>query len=239
MGAFVALHLWGNAYAWRGAAAYDRHLEALRQVPYYHAFLVLFVLLPLLFHAAYGVIITFFARLNLRAYPFPRHTAFWLQRASGLLALAFIVYHVVTVRASVLFTGETATYERVAASLAHPGVLAFYALGVLAVGYHLANGLWLFAVLWGLAVGPRAQRTAARAAAVVFVLVAVVGLNDLRAFLAGAPHGGGPFEARRPAASAVPAGFGASEAVAPGGFAKDGSGAAATDGPAPPGEADR
>ncbi len=202
VGAFVVLHLWGNAYAWRGAAAYDRHLDALRNVPYSHAFLILFVLLPLLFHAGYGVIITLFARFNLPAYPFPRHTAFWLQRATGLLALAFILYHLVTVRASVLFTGETATFDRVAASLAHPGVLAFYALGVVAVSYHLANGLWLFAVIWGLAVGPRAQRTVARAAAVLFVLVAVVGLNDLRAFLR-APQRESVFEAVTPAPAAV------------------------------------
>lgn len=191
LGAFVVLHLLGNAYAWRGPAAYDRHLEALRHTPYYNAFLVLFVLLPLVFHAAYGVLVTCFARFNLPAYPFPRHFAFWLQRASGLVALVFIVYHVVTVRASVLFAAEPATFDRVAASLGNPFVLAFYALGIVAVSYHLANGLWLFAVLWGLAVGPRAQRTTARLAAVVFVLVAVVGLNDLWAFRAGGGPGPG------------------------------------------------
>ncbi len=183
VGAFVVLHLWGNSFARQGPEVYDAHLNGLRRLPYYPLGEVGLILLPLLIHAAYGLAITFRARNNLDRYPFPRHWHFWFQRVTGLVALAFILYHVTTFRLNELLGAPTASFEKVATALSDPLVLAFHLVGVVSVSYHLGNGLWLFGVNWGLLVGPRAQRVAAHLAWLFTVALSVMGVNALLAFL--------------------------------------------------------
>lgn len=183
VGVFVVLHLWGNSFALGGRQVYDRHLEGLRGLPYFPLAEVALILLPLLIHAAYGLVITFRARNNLDRYPFPRNWHFWFQRVTGLVALAFLAYHVTAFRLNELLGAPTASFQKVSAALSNPFVLAFHLVGVVSVSYHLGNGLWLFGVNWGILVGPRAQRVAAHLAWLFAIALSVVGVNALRAFL--------------------------------------------------------
>ncbi|HYG79956.1 MAG TPA: hypothetical protein VD861_06190 [Pyrinomonadaceae bacterium] len=60
---------------------------------------------------------------------------------------------------------------------------AIYVVGILATIWHFANGIWLFMVDWGIAIGARAQRLTGYACiAVGFVLLAVA-INALTAFV--------------------------------------------------------
>lgn len=183
VGAFVALHIWGNAYAWQGAEAYDTHLENLRGLPYFALAEVGLIWLPLVFHAFYGAVVIFEARNNLDRYPYLRNWHFWFQRVTGLVTLVFIGYHVFNFRLNELLGAPTAGFDKVATALADPAVLGFHIVGVVSASYHLANGLWLFGVNWGLLVGPRAQRLASRLLTLFFVILAVIGVNALRAFV--------------------------------------------------------
>lgn len=183
VGAFLALHLWGNSYAAYGPDAYDAHLNNLRALPYFPLAEVALILLPLVFHAFYGVVVTFEARNNLDRYPFPRNWHFWFQRVTGLWTLAFILYHVSTFRLNELLGAPTASFEKVATALSNPFILAFHLVGVISASYHLGNGLWLFGVNWGILVGPRAQRTAANVSWLFTIVLSIVGVNALRAFL--------------------------------------------------------
>jgi succinate dehydrogenase / fumarate reductase cytochrome b subunit len=67
--------------------------------------------------------------------------------------------------------------------LSDPGWLAFYVVGLVAVSYHLANGLRGFLLTWGAVVGDRARRRATLVCAVFGVLVLVLSLATLGAFL--------------------------------------------------------
>lgn len=183
VGAFVVLHIWGNSYAWQGPDAYDRHLEALRRTPYFQLAEVGLILLPLVFHAFYGLVVTFRTRNNLDRYPFPRNWHFWFQRVTGIVTLLFVSHHVAAFRLNELWGAPAASFEQVATSLDNPILLAFHIIGVVSASYHLANGLWLFGVNWGLLVGARAQQAAMRVLMLFFVVLSVIGVNALRGFL--------------------------------------------------------
>jgi succinate dehydrogenase / fumarate reductase cytochrome b subunit len=66
--------------------------------------------------------------------------------------------------------------------LAEPAVMAFYVLGTVAACYHFGNGLFGFAIHWGLATGRGAQRNMARLGVAVFVALSLVGVAALFGF---------------------------------------------------------
>lgn len=183
VGTFVVLHIWGNSFSQRGPEAYDRHLESLRALPYYQLAQVGLILLPLVIHAFYGLVITFKARNNLDRYPFPRNWHFWFQRVTGIVTLFYIAFHVSIFRLNELLGAPTASFEQVATALGNPFVLAAHIIGVVSASYHLANGVWLFGVNWGILVGARAQQAAMRVLMLFFVVLSVMGINALRGFL--------------------------------------------------------
>lgn len=183
VGVFLLWHLFANSVALSGPQAYDRLVETMRHLPYLPAIEALFIYLPLGLHALYGLFATFRARNNLGSYPYLRNFYFLLQRVTGLITFAFLGYHIYLFRLSELFGRERVSFELVRESLQSPPVLAFHLVGVVSAAFHLANGLWLFAVNWGLVPGPRAQRQLTRALELFFVLLSAVGLNALRAFL--------------------------------------------------------
>jgi succinate dehydrogenase/fumarate reductase cytochrome b subunit len=49
--------------------------------------------------------------------------------------------------------------------------------------WHLANGIWLFAVDWGIVIGERAQRLTGYACIALGLLLLAVGINAQVAFL--------------------------------------------------------
>lgn len=183
IGAFVALHLWGNAFAQFGPERYNEHLDNLRSLPYYGVGEILLIWIPLVIHAFYGLVVTFEARNNVDRYPFARNWYFWFQRVTGLITFAFIAYHTATQRLNELFGAPTASFEKVREAISDPLILGFYIVGVVSATWHLSNGLWLFGVNWGILVGPRAQRVATLVLWVVWIGLASVGVNALRAFL--------------------------------------------------------
>lgn len=180
-GVFLVFHFWENSYALAGPAVYNRVVQGLRAWPYLSVIEILLLGIPILFHLVLGVFILLRARWNPGRYRFGRNWMFFLQRLSGLAVLAFLVYHVPTLRLG----PEKATFVSVAASLRSPTVVALYLVGVLAASYHLAGGLWNFLIHWGITVGPRAQRWSLGLSGLVFIYLAVVGLRIIVAFTGG------------------------------------------------------
>lgn len=62
-------------------------------------------------------------------------------------------------------------------------VLLIYFLGVIATGWHLAYGFFLFAVDWGIVIGEKAQRILLQASLGLAVLLSVAGINAAMAFV--------------------------------------------------------
>ena len=66
-------------------------------------------------------------------------------------------------------------------------IFIVYLIGITATVWHLANGIWLFLVDWGITIGERAQRLTGYACIAFGVLLLLVGINAAIAFI----HPGG------------------------------------------------
>jgi succinate dehydrogenase / fumarate reductase, cytochrome b subunit len=173
VGAFLAEHFWSNSYALVSVAKYNETSRELQTIPWKVFIEAAFIWLPILFHGGYGVYVWWEGKSNVSAYPWVSNWMYTLQRWSGLLAFAFIGWHVYTER---FLTHGHSTFADVHRALAHPLYLAFYLLGVVASSFHLGNGIWNFLCKWGITATARSQRAAAYLGAAVAIVFSVVGV---------------------------------------------------------------
>jgi succinate dehydrogenase / fumarate reductase cytochrome b subunit len=137
------------------------------------------IFLPMLFHGAYGVYIWLRGKSNVSAYPWVGNWLYATQRYTGLIAFAYIGWHLYTER---WLTHGTSTYENVAMDMQNPWYLTFFVMGVLASSFHLGVGIWNFLCKWGLAATVKAQQAAGRLGALVGVAFSVVGILIILSF---------------------------------------------------------
>ncbi len=160
----------GVAYFWKEV------LWINEQIP--HLLLVEIALwLSIAFHSILGVYYARSGRANTDRYPFQDNWRYSLQRLTGYFGIFYIFYHVATLRWGWTFLippfdgsiqwSHTASASTLAAALrgGYEGITfwgllvsLFYFLGVTALVFHFANGLWTSAITWGLTVSTRAQR---------------------------------------------------------------------------------
>jgi len=168
LGAFLVLHLWTTAHGMNGREAYERAVAASYERPLFVLLEVVFVYVPLLFHAGYGIQLAVSGRPNVNRYPTAKNWGHLMQRVTGALALAFIVYHAGQFRLPVLLgrMDPTDFFPQLCASLSStswgglPLVAAAYVVGVAACAFHFSNGLQGFCFSWGITVSEKATRRA-------------------------------------------------------------------------------
>jgi len=204
LGAFLCYHLFENLSGLRGPAAYDEmvaHVNALLPRPFFYALEGVTIVLPLAYHALYGVWVAFTGRPNVGRYAYAQNWGYLAQRITGVIALLFLLVHVGTLRAWVTLLGnhlapvnlapgglDLVTYRDVAAHLGNPAspgvqsilagdhVFALYLVGTLCTIWHFCYGLKGFCWSWGIAVGRLAQR---RVTVVAWLLFAVLSAATL------------------------------------------------------------
>ncbi len=179
IGAFLLEHMFTNAFIIKGAEAYNEKIAFLQGLPYVVFLEVLFIGLPILFHAFYGFYVMFTGKNNLAWYPYPANILYSLQRWTGIIAFAYIAYHVYHTRIVNALYGTEVSYERMAMLLKDPRTFAFYIVGLAAVMFHFANGLWGFFISWGMTVGPKARNISGVVCASVGIILFLVGVNSL------------------------------------------------------------
>lgn len=192
LGLFLVLHLFTNAQGVSGEATYARRVDELRSIPLLPLFEALVVLAPLAFHAIYGVALSLESRPNVGRYPFNRNWMYVAQRVTGILALAFIGWHLSQYWYETL-RGRLAPeqyYGALCRDLSTPTrgvplIALAYVFGVGATVFHFANGLYGFAFSWGIAVSKRAQRWSATAFGIVGAILFLVGANTAIYFATG------------------------------------------------------
>jgi succinate dehydrogenase / fumarate reductase cytochrome b subunit len=183
VGAFLLEHLATNAVALNGPAAYNRAVATIARLPFLTAIEVTLIGLPLLFHMVVGALIATTGEASVHRGRYPRNWMYLLQRVSGVFLAFFIVYHVWGTRLSPAAAGHRGDlFHLMQQHLQEPGVLAIYLLGTVAACFHLGNGLFGFAIHWGLATTRQAQRRAARLGFAVFVILALIGVDALLSF---------------------------------------------------------
>ena len=147
LGAYVVAHLWTNLYPStgrgpsRGIMGYDEAVRAVRGNPAI-VFLEIFGLgLPIVIHAVIGLRLLFKMRPNNVKYNRFRNLKFLLQRISALGLLLFLGAHVIKARILPATEHRIETWDSMHEALSEPITFTVYVLGMLAVAYHLANGL--------------------------------------------------------------------------------------------------
>jgi succinate dehydrogenase / fumarate reductase cytochrome b subunit len=191
LGVFLLEHFYTNSKAMTGPGDFNNAVRDLQSIPYIIFIETLGIFVPLIYHAVYGLFITWEARPNNLAYPYPRNWFYTIQRVTGLILFIFITFHVLNFRFGLvpgLNTISVADHpERafgiVSGEFRNAWIFVVYLVGVTATVWHLANGIWLFAVDWGVVIGERAQRLTGYACIALGLLLLLVGINAQVAFV--------------------------------------------------------
>jgi succinate dehydrogenase / fumarate reductase cytochrome b subunit len=173
VGAFLAEHFWSNSAALVSAAKYNETSQGLQTIPFRVFVEWAFIFLPILFHGGYGVYIWLRGESNVSQYLWVKNWLYTFQRYTGLIALAYVGWHVYTQR---WLTHGMSTYSEVAQQMRSPWAFSFMIVGIVASSFHLGVGIWNFLCRWGLAATVRAQRAAGQLGAAVGVVFSVVGV---------------------------------------------------------------
>lgn len=182
IGIFVVQHLIINHFVVYGEESFNKAASFMGNLPFVIALEIFVIYLPILFHAILGVYIVFTARNNVKRYGFLRNWLFFLQRITGIITLIFIVWHVWQTRIQVALGNTEVNYQLMEGILTQPFYFWFYIISILAVVFHLANGLWGFSVTWGIAQSPRSQKIITYFTVLVFIVVAYIGIRTIIQF---------------------------------------------------------
>ena len=184
VGVFLLEHLYTNLYAVKGVDAYNEKVQGLTSLPLLLSMEIVFIYIPIAYHALYGVWIWWRGEGNLAQYPWTGNWLYALQRWTGLITMVYIAFHAWEQRFSGvhIISNYFVTFSKVQHSIARPAVHAFYVVGLMAACFHFAYGVWLFACKWGFTPGVRAQRKLLWACAGLFLLLGGAGLASLRSF---------------------------------------------------------
>jgi succinate dehydrogenase cytochrome b subunit len=184
IGAFLLEHLISNFEALGGPVAYGKQVLFLNSLPLVRVLEWVFIFLPILYHGVYGVYIWLRGKANVIYYPWSGNWMYVAQRYTGLIAFAYIAYHVATQR----FMGVDlphnpgAAFYKVQHELMNPWILAVYIIAMIAVCWHFAYGVWLFAAKWGITPGVKSRKRFAYVCLAGGILLCAMGLASIWAF---------------------------------------------------------
>ncbi|ARK31652.1 succinate dehydrogenase cytochrome b558 subunit [Halalkalibacter krulwichiae] len=182
VGVFLIQHLVVNHFATRGASAFNQASHFMENLPFRYALEIFVIFIPLLYHAIYGIYIAFQAKNNTARYGFFRNWMFKIQRWTGVFLVIWITWHVWETRVQAAL-GADVNFDMMANIFSNPWMIAFYILGVVSATFHFANGLWSFAVSWGITVTPRSQQIATYVTLGVFFVLTFIGIRAILAFI--------------------------------------------------------
>ncbi|MGP4080611.1 succinate dehydrogenase cytochrome b558 subunit [Pseudalkalibacillus sp. R45] len=182
IGLYLIQHLTVNHFATRGRESFDAAAHFMETLPFRYFLEIFIIFLPIIFHAVFGLYITFQARNNVSRYGYFRNWMFLLQRVTGIITLIFISWHVWETRVQAAF-GAKVNFSMMEEILDNPFMIGFYIVGVISTIFHFSNGLWSFLVSWGIVQSPRSQKIATYVTIGIFFAVSIIGIRSIFAFV--------------------------------------------------------
>ena len=176
LGVWVVIHLWNNLAAFGGADDWQRAVTE-HPHPLTQGVTWAIVLVPLIWHVAWGTKRTLDERPNYPRYGYFANLRFILQRASAIGLAAFLGAHLWLAFIKPRFLeGAPESFADISHEMRfHLPTLVVYLLGILAVAYHLANGIHAAAMGWGFVVSRSALRRMQLGIWVLFVFMLAMG----------------------------------------------------------------
>ncbi len=207
IGVFLCFHLVANSTILFGTGGehFQQWVERIHLLqPYLFPVEMVFIFIPILFHALLGFTIWFSGRSNVQQYRYGGNIRYMLQRVTGIIAILFILFHVWQMHwlgepfgggsftlhgegGAAMAAGSTA---RAIQGLKLDGtsvwgavwIAPLYTIGTLASVYHLANGIWTALITWGVTIGPRAQALSGRVCIIIGIVFGLFGMGALSEF---------------------------------------------------------
>lgn len=180
IGVFLIMHLttnssvvWAEALGRDGAETFQHEVNFIHSMPGLILIEIFGLWLPIFFHSIFGFYYAFSGRSNAASYPYGGSWRYSLQRWTGYVGFLFILFHIATLRwgwdflpFSSGFDAHSAASTTALALRGGPDAstlggifnMILYLGGVSALVYHFANGLWTWAITWGITVSPQAQK---------------------------------------------------------------------------------
>ena len=191
LGVFLLEHFYTNSKALTGPGDFNNAVKDLQSIPYILFVEIGGIFIPLIYHAVYGLVITMEARPNNLAYPYARNWFYTIQRITGIVLFFFITFHLLNFRFGLVPGLNTMSvahhpdeaFNIVAREFRIIPIFIIYMIGITATVWHLANGIWLFLVDWGIAIGERGQRLTGYACIGFGIFMLLVGINAAVAFI--------------------------------------------------------
>ncbi len=194
LGAFLLEHFYTNskaAHPTLGQQHFNEAVTDLQAIPFILLVETTFIFIPLLYHALYGLVITVEARPNNLNYPYPRNWFYTIQRITGVILFFFILFHVLNFRFGLIPGLNTTSvahapneaFQIVSREFNMVPIFIVYLIGITSTVWHFANGIWLFLVDWGIAIGAQAQRLTGYACIGFGAVLLFVGINAMVAFV--------------------------------------------------------
>jgi succinate dehydrogenase / fumarate reductase, cytochrome b subunit len=202
-GGYICVHLLVNATLAEGIryngekSIFQLQVDKIHSLPFLPAIEWSAILLPLLYHAFYGIVIVWAGRPNVPHYSYGKNWAYLLQRVSAIILVLFLAFHVMSMKGwipgadnSQLLKALRFEPVEVATTTVIRHMQAawwvgwvVYPIGILAATFHLANGVWAAAVTWGLTVSSKAQKRWGVVSVGLFLFTFGAGLTALIATL--------------------------------------------------------
>ncbi len=193
IGGYMVIHLLVNATVVDSPAAFQKQVDSIHSLGMILPLVEwVFIFIPIAFHAVIGFVIISGGMPNSGSYPYVNNVRYTLQRATGIIAFFFILFHVIHLHhlfggpfkaiGGAQFDPEHATSSTAEALQAALWVKVAYTIGMLSCVFHFANGLATQGITWGVWTTPAARRRANYVCAALGVLLACVGLSALTGF---------------------------------------------------------
>jgi succinate dehydrogenase / fumarate reductase cytochrome b subunit len=193
LGVWVVVHLWHQLAAFRSPQAWEEAVEGhVNSASTVLVFIV--VLLPLLWHTFWGIIRMFRSRPAVANRGFS-NIRYMVQRLSAIGLLLFLGAHLYLAWFEPRFlAGRPEPFAEISREMRfHGPTTMVYVLGVLAIAYHLANGLWSFLTMgWGVTVSKSGMAWLERISILFFLVLLAIGWTAVYALYQGGAAYGRP-----------------------------------------------
>lgn len=192
VGVWTIVHLWNQLAAYQSPQAWEAsvtgHASGATTVLTF-----VIVLGPLLWHTVWGIVRMFRSRPSVRIGWFS-NLRYIVQRLSAIGLILFLGAHLYLAWFEPrILRGRPEPFAEIAREMHfHTPTLLVYVLGVLAIAYHLANGLWSFLSMgWGLTVSKQGIAWMERIALLLFFVLLAIGWAAVYGlYSGGAAYGG-------------------------------------------------
>jgi succinate dehydrogenase / fumarate reductase cytochrome b subunit len=184
-GGYLIVHLLVNATIAQGGVVYQTQVDKIHSLPFLPAIEWAFIYIPIIFHTIYGIWITLTGQPNVIQYRYGKNVLYTLQRASAMVIVVFMLFHVLSLKYGLFHTNLSFDPQRALPAVVRHMHFAWwitwvvYPLGILASCFHLANGFWTAAITWGLTISAEAQKRWGCVCAGLFAVTFVAGMLAL------------------------------------------------------------